>query len=105
MPAQPKIAAQAKTLTHAKSPAQAKAKVFQNGRSQAVRIPAQFRFKTDHVYLEHDPEKGTLTLSEQPTQKSRAERLREIFKEFDEAGGADWEFERDMSPEPERELF
>ena len=28
-----------------------KARVFRNGRSQAVRIPAEFRFQTDEVYF------------------------------------------------------
>ena len=31
-----------------------KAKVFYSGRSQAVRIPAEFRFKTDEVYVRRD---------------------------------------------------
>nr|WP_275758500.1 type II toxin-antitoxin system VapB family antitoxin [Sulfurimonas sp. SAG-AH-194-C21] len=29
------------------------AKVFQNGRSQAVRIPKEYRVDTDEVYIEH----------------------------------------------------
>lgn len=29
-----------------------KAKVFQNGRSQAIRIPKEFRVDTDEVYIE-----------------------------------------------------
>jgi len=39
------------------------AKVFNNGRSQAVRIPARFRFKTTEVEIEQAPD-GTLLLSE-----------------------------------------
>jgi len=27
------------------------AKIFQNGQSQAVRLPKEFRFKDDHVYI------------------------------------------------------
>ena len=27
------------------------AKIFQNGQSQAVRLPKEFRFKDDHVYV------------------------------------------------------
>lgn len=84
---------------------QGKARVFQNGRSQAVRIPAKYRFQTDEVYLEHDPEKRTLTLSEKPTQRSRAEALRAIFKEFDEAGGAEFKLDRHSEPMPERVRF
>lgn len=37
------------------------AKVFQSGRSQAVRIPKRFRFDTDEVYVERDGEKVILT--------------------------------------------
>jgi len=28
-----------------------KAKIFMNGRSQAVRLPKEFRFETDEVYI------------------------------------------------------
>ncbi len=27
------------------------AKVFENGRSQAVRLPKEYRFEEDHVYI------------------------------------------------------
>ena len=40
-----------------------KARVFRNGRSQAIRIPAEFRFTTDEVYVERNSETGALTLS------------------------------------------
>jgi len=40
-----------------------KARVFMTGRSQAVRIPAEYRFKTDEVYVRHDPQTGDLILS------------------------------------------
>lgn len=62
-----------------------KAKVFMTGRSQAVRIPAQYRFKTDEVYIRHDPRTGEITLSERPKQPS----LTEIFKMLDEAVAAE----------------
>lgn len=32
------------------------AKVFQNGRSQAVRLPKEFRVKGPEVYIRHTPE-------------------------------------------------
>ena len=35
-----------------------KAKVFMTGRSQAVRNPLNFRFKTDEVYIREDPNTG-----------------------------------------------
>ena len=31
------------------------AKLFQNGRSQAVRLPAEFRFAQKEVYIRRDP--------------------------------------------------
>ncbi len=74
-----------------------KAKVFRNGRSQAVRIPAQYRFKADSVYVRHDPVSGSITLSEKPFAPS----IEEIFRMFDEHGGEDFELERDHSmPRP-----
>jgi antitoxin VapB len=47
-------------------PAAAKAKVFMSGRSQAVRIPAEFRFSTSEVYVRRDPQNGDLILSQAP---------------------------------------
>lgn len=43
-----------------------KAKVFRNGRSQAVRIPAEFRFNTDEVFVRRDEQTGDLILSQRP---------------------------------------
>lgn len=42
------------------------AKVFMNGRSQAVRMPAAFRFDSKEVYIRRDPESGDVILSERP---------------------------------------
>lgn len=57
-----------------------KAKVFMTGRSQAVRIPAEFRFSTNEVYIRRDPRNGDLILSSAPGS------LREIFAAFDRLG-------------------
>lgn len=43
-----------------------KAKVFMSGRSQAVRIPAQFRFSNSEVYIRRDPKNGDVILSQSP---------------------------------------
>jgi len=43
-----------------------KARVFMSGRSQAVRIPAAYRFATDEVYIRRDPQSGDLILSQAP---------------------------------------
>ena len=78
-----------------------KARVFRNGRSQAVRIPAEFRFSSEEVYIRRDARTGVVSLSEKPFGPS----AEEIFRMFDEAGGADFEIERDMSLPVERDLF
>jgi antitoxin VapB len=42
------------------------AKIFQNGRSQAVRLPAEFRFEGDEVLIRRDPVSGDVVLSAKP---------------------------------------
>ena len=44
----------------------AKARVFMSGRSQAVGIPADFRFSSEEVYVRRDPQNGDLILSQAP---------------------------------------
>lgn len=39
------------------------AKLFKNGRSQAVRLPAEFRFEGDEVGIRRDPDTGEVILS------------------------------------------
>jgi antitoxin VapB len=43
------------------------AKVFMTGRSQAVRLPADFRFQTDEVHIRRDPDSGDVILSARPS--------------------------------------
>ena len=42
------------------------AKLFSNGRSQAVRLPAAFRFDTTEVFIRQDAETGDVILSRKP---------------------------------------
>jgi antitoxin VapB len=42
------------------------AKLFQNGRSQAVRLPAEYRFEGAEVYIRRDPVTGDVVLSRKP---------------------------------------
>ena len=42
------------------------AKLFTNGRSQAVRLPAAYRFDTKEVFIRQDPETGDIILSRKP---------------------------------------
>ena len=42
------------------------AKIFNNGRSQAVRLPMEFRFEGTEVYIRRDPASGDVILSRRP---------------------------------------
>lgn len=42
------------------------AKLFTNGRSQAVRLPAAYRFDTKEVFIRKDTETGDVILSRKP---------------------------------------
>lgn len=44
----------------------ATAKIFMNGRSQAVRLPAEFRFEGTEVDIRRDPVTGDVILSQKP---------------------------------------
>ena len=58
------------------------AKVFMNGRSQAIRLPKEFRVTGDEVYIAK--ENGKIIISEKP-EKVWAEIIREMpaFPDFD----------------------
>ena len=55
-------------------------RVFMNGNSQAVRIPAEFRLATDRVQISRTPE-GDLLIHPCPTQRGTA--LLELLAGFD----------------------
>ncbi len=57
----------------------AKARVFMTGRSKAVRIPAEFRFNADEVFVRRDAQTGDLILSQSPSS------WEEIFAALDAA--------------------
>ncbi|MGA2890848.1 MAG: AbrB/MazE/SpoVT family DNA-binding domain-containing protein [Terracidiphilus sp.] len=56
-----------------------KARVFMSGRSQAVRIPVEYRFHSSEVSIRRDPDSGDLILSEGPGSWS------EVFAALDAA--------------------
>ena len=58
------------------------AKVFKTGRSQAVRIPAEFRFSGKEVFIRRDKKTGDVILSPRLSWK-------EIFAGLDAAGVPD----------------
>ena len=77
------------------------AKIFKTGRSQAVRLPAEFRFDTKEVFIWKDKKTGNVVLSRRPTWK-------EIFAMLDSADiPADFlsPEERDQGPPQERDPF
>ena len=43
-----------------------RAKLFTNGASEAVRLPAEFRFDTDEVFIRRDDATGDVLLSSKP---------------------------------------
>jgi len=81
-------------------PKEEKARVFMSGRSQAVRIPVEYRFASKEVFIRRDPQSGEIILSEHPQHQS----LAEIFAIIDSAGGAeDLLQDRDTVPPHDRE--
>lgn len=46
------------------------AKLFKNGASQAVRLPAEFRFEGKEVYVTRDDATGDVVLSNRPGAKT-----------------------------------
>jgi antitoxin VapB len=42
------------------------AKIFTTGRSQAVRLPLEFRFNVSEVFIRQDPATGDVVLSRRP---------------------------------------
>lgn len=43
------------------------AKLFTTGRSQAVRLPMEYRFEGSEVYIRRDPRTGDVILSRRPS--------------------------------------
>lgn len=76
------------------------AKLFLNGRSQAVRLPAEFRFDGDEVFIRKDESTGDVILSRRPESWDSFFKLRQ-------AANVPGEFmadRRDEAPQ-KRELF
>lgn len=76
------------------------AKIVTTGRSQAVRLPVEFRFDTDEVYIRRDPDTGDVVLSRRPGD------WQEFFAKADAADiPDDFLAERDDTPPPPRAEF
>ena len=78
-----------------------RAKLFRNGRSQAVRLPAQFRFEGTEVEVHRDPESGAVVLTPVRPSASAVLELRDSLLQepgFREELDAFFEGLRDTSP-------
>ena len=79
------------------------AKLFKNGSSQAVRLPAEFRFEGSEVYATRDELTGDVVLSKRPGGKT----WDDFFEFMDSIDvPSDFMLERPMNVvPPERNLF
>ena len=76
------------------------AKLFATGRSQALRIPKEFRFPGVEVFIRRDPVTGEVILSPKPTSWT------EFFELVDQTKiSADFMADREDQPNQERDLF
>jgi len=79
------------------------AKLFKNGASQAVRLPMEFRFEGEEVYITRDDATGDVVLSTRPGAKAWGEFF-ELLRAADVPD--DFMAERPMNVvPPERGLF
>jgi len=77
------------------------AKLFMNGRSQAVRLPVNFRFNDcEEVYIRKDPETGDIIISRKPGSWDDFFKLMETINVPE-----DFMAERDNELPIERDLF
>jgi antitoxin VapB len=76
------------------------AKLFRIGRSQAVRLPSEFRFEGKEVFIRQDPTTGDVILSRRP------DSWNSFFSLTEEADlPDDFMTERRDQPPQKRELF
>jgi len=75
-----------------------KAKVFQNGRSQAIRIPKEFRVSTDEVYIEKIGD----SLIIKPKNEDKWDKF---FDKLEDVDTKDFLKKREQPPIQTRELF
>jgi antitoxin VapB len=76
------------------------AKLFQNGRSQAVRLPVEYRFEGAEVYIRRDPATGDVVLSRKPESWQEFFDLMKTIEVPD-----DFLVEREDLPPQKRKLF
>jgi len=76
------------------------AKLFMNGRSQAVRLPVNYKFDCDEVYIRKDPKTGDVIISKKP---GSWDDFFKMMKTIDIP--EDFMAERDNNISQERDLF
>ncbi len=74
------------------------AKLFKNGASQAVRLPAEFRFDADEVYISRDEKTQDVILSTKPGARVWREFF-EFVRSIDDIP-EDWMKDRPMNTMP-----
>jgi antitoxin VapB len=79
------------------------AKIFQNGRSQAVRLPAEFRFEGDEVLIRRDAASGDIVLSSKPASLDAFFRLRDRLLKQSPEQFADFLSDRDQGGHVKRD--
>jgi antitoxin VapB len=77
------------------------AKVFQNGRSQAIRIPKEYRVDTDEVYI--DKVDGELIIT--PKVVDKFDKMKDILKSFDEFSDEELDIKVDVLELKSEEIF
>jgi antitoxin VapB len=76
------------------------AKLFTTGRSQAVRLPKEFRFQGSEVFIRRNPLTGEVVLS------PKVESWAEFFVLADNSGiPSDFMSDREHLPNKEKDLF
>ncbi len=80
------------------------AKLFMNGRSQAVRLPKEFRFEGTEVLIRQDPTTREVFIS--PKVQSNDNSWEKRFEVWDALGSPNEDvLERDQTPPVDRDFF
>jgi len=81
------------------------AKLFKNGRSQAVRLPAEFRFEGKEVFIRKDEKTGDVILSRRPESWAEFFQFRDQAMQADPRAFQEFLAERKDEVPEKRELF
>jgi antitoxin VapB len=81
------------------------AKLFRNGRSQAVRLPSEFRFEGEAVFIRKDARTGDVILSRRPESWQEFFRFRDEARKADPKAFAQFMADREDQPPDKRVLF